>query len=70
MVALARGGGGRDLPDRLLSSIMLPPVWPAALLAKEAAGIDGISGAGLTLGIAAASARRFRRCRARPRGAR
>jgi alkanesulfonate monooxygenase SsuD/methylene tetrahydromethanopterin reductase-like flavin-dependent oxidoreductase (luciferase family) len=35
----------------LLSGILLGPVWPATLLAKEIAGIDGISGGRLTLGL-------------------
>ena len=35
----------------LLSNVLIGPVWPAALLAKEAAGIDGISGGRLTLGV-------------------
>jgi alkanesulfonate monooxygenase SsuD/methylene tetrahydromethanopterin reductase-like flavin-dependent oxidoreductase (luciferase family) len=35
------------------SGILLGPVWPAALLAKEVAGIDAVSGGRLTLGIAA-----------------
>jgi alkanesulfonate monooxygenase SsuD/methylene tetrahydromethanopterin reductase-like flavin-dependent oxidoreductase (luciferase family) len=35
----------------LLSSIMIAPVWPPVLLAKETAGIDAISGGRLTLGL-------------------
>jgi alkanesulfonate monooxygenase SsuD/methylene tetrahydromethanopterin reductase-like flavin-dependent oxidoreductase (luciferase family) len=35
----------------LISSVMLATVWPGALLAKELAGIDGISGGRLTAGI-------------------
>jgi alkanesulfonate monooxygenase SsuD/methylene tetrahydromethanopterin reductase-like flavin-dependent oxidoreductase (luciferase family) len=35
----------------LISNIMLSTVWPATLLAKEIAGIDGVSGGRLTLGI-------------------
>ncbi|WP_225625877.1 LLM class flavin-dependent oxidoreductase [Streptomyces werraensis] len=35
----------------LLSHIMIAPSWPAALLAKEVAGIDAVSGGRLTLGI-------------------
>ncbi|PXX68626.1 luciferase-like monooxygenase [Nocardia tenerifensis] len=35
----------------LLSAVLLAPAWPAALLAKEIADIDGISGGRLTLGI-------------------
>lgn len=37
----------------LVSGIMLATTWPAALLAKEAAGIDGVSGGRLTLGVGA-----------------
>jgi alkanesulfonate monooxygenase SsuD/methylene tetrahydromethanopterin reductase-like flavin-dependent oxidoreductase (luciferase family) len=37
----------------LISNIMLSTVWPATLFAKEIAGIDGISGGRLTLGIGA-----------------
>jgi alkanesulfonate monooxygenase SsuD/methylene tetrahydromethanopterin reductase-like flavin-dependent oxidoreductase (luciferase family) len=36
----------------LLSNVLLGPVWPATLLAKELAGIDSISGGRLTLGVA------------------
>ncbi|HSZ42535.1 MAG TPA: LLM class flavin-dependent oxidoreductase [Trebonia sp.] len=35
----------------LVSNVLVAPVWPAALLAKEAAGIDGVSGGRLTLGV-------------------
>jgi alkanesulfonate monooxygenase SsuD/methylene tetrahydromethanopterin reductase-like flavin-dependent oxidoreductase (luciferase family) len=35
----------------LISNVLLAPVWPAELLAKEIAGIDGVSGGRLTLGI-------------------
>ncbi|WNV83984.1 LLM class flavin-dependent oxidoreductase [Umezawaea sp. Da 62-37] len=35
----------------LFSNVMLAPVWPPVLLAKELAGIDGISGGRLTLGV-------------------
>jgi alkanesulfonate monooxygenase SsuD/methylene tetrahydromethanopterin reductase-like flavin-dependent oxidoreductase (luciferase family) len=35
----------------LISNVMLATVWPAALLAKELAGIDGVSGGRLTVGI-------------------
>ena len=35
----------------LFSHVMLAPVWPGELLAKELAGIDGVSGHRLTLGI-------------------
>jgi alkanesulfonate monooxygenase SsuD/methylene tetrahydromethanopterin reductase-like flavin-dependent oxidoreductase (luciferase family) len=35
----------------LMSTVLLAATWPATLLAKELAGIDGISGNRLTLGI-------------------
>jgi alkanesulfonate monooxygenase SsuD/methylene tetrahydromethanopterin reductase-like flavin-dependent oxidoreductase (luciferase family) len=35
----------------LLSNVMLTATWPGVLLAKELAGIDGISGGRLTLGV-------------------
>ena len=35
----------------LISNIMLGPVWPPVLLAKETAAIDAISGGRLTLGL-------------------
>jgi alkanesulfonate monooxygenase SsuD/methylene tetrahydromethanopterin reductase-like flavin-dependent oxidoreductase (luciferase family) len=35
----------------LLSNIMIGPVWPPVLLAKETAAIDAISGSRLTLGL-------------------
>ena len=35
----------------LLSNIMIGPVWPPVLLAKETAAIDAISGGRLTLGL-------------------
>jgi len=50
-VALAAAAGATSSIG-LLSDVLLAPVWPAALLAKEAAGIDGISGGRLTLGLA------------------
>lgn len=49
-VALAAAAGATSSIG-LLSSVLLGPVWPAALLAKEAAGIDAVSGGRLTLGI-------------------
>jgi alkanesulfonate monooxygenase SsuD/methylene tetrahydromethanopterin reductase-like flavin-dependent oxidoreductase (luciferase family) len=49
-VALAAAAGATSTIG-LLSSVLLAPVWPATLLAKEAAGIDGVSGGRLTLGI-------------------
>jgi alkanesulfonate monooxygenase SsuD/methylene tetrahydromethanopterin reductase-like flavin-dependent oxidoreductase (luciferase family) len=35
----------------LISNVLLAPSWPAALLAKELAGIDGLSGGRLTVGL-------------------
>ncbi|WP_236795085.1 LLM class flavin-dependent oxidoreductase [Amycolatopsis sp. GM8] len=35
----------------LMPGVLLAPTWPGAVLAKELAGIDGISGGRLTLGI-------------------
>lgn len=35
----------------LISNVMLATVWPATLLAKELAGIDGVSGGRLTVGF-------------------
>jgi alkanesulfonate monooxygenase SsuD/methylene tetrahydromethanopterin reductase-like flavin-dependent oxidoreductase (luciferase family) len=49
-VALAAAAGATRTIG-LISNIMIAPVWPAALLAKEVAGIDAVSGNRLTLGI-------------------
>jgi alkanesulfonate monooxygenase SsuD/methylene tetrahydromethanopterin reductase-like flavin-dependent oxidoreductase (luciferase family) len=49
-VALAAAAGATTTIG-LISNIMITPVWPAALLAKEVAGIDAVSGNRLTLGI-------------------
>jgi alkanesulfonate monooxygenase SsuD/methylene tetrahydromethanopterin reductase-like flavin-dependent oxidoreductase (luciferase family) len=49
-VALAAAAGATSTVG-LLSGVLLGPVWPAILLAKEVASIDGISGGRLTLGI-------------------
>ena len=49
-VALAAAAGATSTIG-LISNIMIAPVWPAALLAKEVAGIDAVSGNRLTLGI-------------------
>jgi alkanesulfonate monooxygenase SsuD/methylene tetrahydromethanopterin reductase-like flavin-dependent oxidoreductase (luciferase family) len=49
-VALAAAAGATSSIG-LMSSVVLGPVWPAALLAKEIASIDGVSGGRLTLGI-------------------
>jgi alkanesulfonate monooxygenase SsuD/methylene tetrahydromethanopterin reductase-like flavin-dependent oxidoreductase (luciferase family) len=49
-VALAAAAGATSTIG-LLSNVLIGPAWPAALLAKEAAGIDGVSGERLTLGM-------------------
>ncbi len=49
-VALAAAAGATST-IRLLSNVVLGPVWPATLLAKELAGIDGVSGGRLTIGL-------------------
>lgn len=49
-VALA-GAAGATTTIKLLSTVLLAAVWPPALLAKEIAGINGISGGRLTLGV-------------------
>lgn len=49
-VALAAAAGATKTIG-LFSNVMLAPTWPAALFAKEIAGIDGVSGGRLTLGI-------------------
>ncbi|MFF2525134.1 LLM class flavin-dependent oxidoreductase [Streptomyces liangshanensis] len=49
-VALAAAAGATSRIG-LLSTVLLGPVWPALLVAKEAAGIDGVSGGRLTLGV-------------------
>jgi alkanesulfonate monooxygenase SsuD/methylene tetrahydromethanopterin reductase-like flavin-dependent oxidoreductase (luciferase family) len=52
-VALAAAAGATSTIG-LLSNVLVAPLWPAALLAKEAAGIDGVSGGRLTLGVGVA----------------
>jgi alkanesulfonate monooxygenase SsuD/methylene tetrahydromethanopterin reductase-like flavin-dependent oxidoreductase (luciferase family) len=49
-VALAAAAGATSTIG-LLSTVLLGPTWPGALLAKEAAGIDGVSGGRLRLGL-------------------
>jgi alkanesulfonate monooxygenase SsuD/methylene tetrahydromethanopterin reductase-like flavin-dependent oxidoreductase (luciferase family) len=49
-VALAAAAGATSRIG-LITNVLLAPVWPAALFAKEAASIDGISGGRLTLGV-------------------
>jgi alkanesulfonate monooxygenase SsuD/methylene tetrahydromethanopterin reductase-like flavin-dependent oxidoreductase (luciferase family) len=49
-VALAAAAGATSTIG-LLSNVLLATVWPGTLLAKELAGIDGVSGGRLTVGI-------------------
>lgn len=49
-VALAAAAGATKTIG-LLSNVLLGTVWPPVLLAKEVAGIDGVSGGRLTLGV-------------------
>ncbi|GAA3430871.1 LLM class flavin-dependent oxidoreductase [Kutzneria kofuensis] len=49
-VALAAAAGATSTIG-LISNIMVATVWPGTLLAKELAGIDGVSGGRLTVGI-------------------
>ncbi|MGV9297134.1 LLM class flavin-dependent oxidoreductase [Amycolatopsis sp. NPDC003676] len=49
-VALAAAAGATERIG-LLSGVLLAPTWPAALLAKEIASIDGVSGHRLTFGV-------------------
>jgi alkanesulfonate monooxygenase SsuD/methylene tetrahydromethanopterin reductase-like flavin-dependent oxidoreductase (luciferase family) len=49
-VALAAAAASTDSAE-LLAAVALGPVWPPVLLAKEAAGIDAVSGGRLTLGL-------------------
>jgi len=49
-VALAAAAGATKTIG-LISNVLLGTVWPPVLLAKEIAGIDGVSGGRLTLGI-------------------
>ncbi|MFE0025757.1 LLM class flavin-dependent oxidoreductase [Amycolatopsis sp. NPDC059021] len=49
-VALAAAAGATRRIG-LLSNVLLGTVWPPVLLAKEVAGIDGVSGGRLSLGI-------------------
>jgi alkanesulfonate monooxygenase SsuD/methylene tetrahydromethanopterin reductase-like flavin-dependent oxidoreductase (luciferase family) len=49
-VALAAAAGATSTVG-LMSSVLLGTVWPPELLAKEAAGINGVSGGRLTLGL-------------------
>jgi alkanesulfonate monooxygenase SsuD/methylene tetrahydromethanopterin reductase-like flavin-dependent oxidoreductase (luciferase family) len=49
-VALAAAAGATSTIG-LISNVLLGTVWPPVLLAKELAGIDGVSGGRLTLGV-------------------
>ncbi|WLW57544.1 LLM class flavin-dependent oxidoreductase [Streptomyces sp. YU58] len=49
-VALAAAAGATSRIG-LISNVLLGPVWPPALLAKEVASIDAVSGGRFTLGI-------------------
>ncbi|GGM26109.1 monooxygenase [Streptomyces fumigatiscleroticus] len=49
-VALAAAAGATHRIG-LISTLLLGPVWPPVLLAKEVAGIDAVSGGRLTLGL-------------------
>lgn len=49
-VALAAAAGATSTIG-LISNVLLATVWPPALLAKEVAGIDGVSGGRLSLGV-------------------
>ncbi|MFJ3672507.1 LLM class flavin-dependent oxidoreductase [Streptomyces sp. NPDC090106] len=49
-VALAAAAGATQRIG-LISTLLLAPVWPPVLLAKEVAGIDAVSGGRLTLGL-------------------
>ncbi|GHJ36660.1 LLM class flavin-dependent oxidoreductase [Streptomyces sp. TS71-3] len=49
-VALAAAAGATSRIG-LISNVLLGPVWPALMLAKEAQSIDGVSGGRLTLGV-------------------
>src|SRR5436190_19882046 len=49
-VALAAAAGATSRIG-LISNVLLGTVWPPVLLAKEIAGIDGVSGRRLTLGL-------------------
>ncbi|HKN50991.1 MAG TPA: LLM class flavin-dependent oxidoreductase [Amycolatopsis sp.] len=49
-VALAAAAGATSRIG-LVSNVLLGTVWPPVMLAKEVAGIDGVSGGRLTLGV-------------------
>lgn len=49
-VALAAAAGATSTIG-LLTTVLLGPVWPSVILAKEAASIDAVSGGRFTLGL-------------------
>jgi alkanesulfonate monooxygenase SsuD/methylene tetrahydromethanopterin reductase-like flavin-dependent oxidoreductase (luciferase family) len=49
-VALAAAAGATNTIG-MINNVLLGPTWPAELLAKELAGIDGVSGGRLTVGL-------------------
>lgn len=49
-VALAAAAGATSR-IKLFSTVLVAPVWPPTLLAKELAGIDAVSGGRLTMGL-------------------
>jgi alkanesulfonate monooxygenase SsuD/methylene tetrahydromethanopterin reductase-like flavin-dependent oxidoreductase (luciferase family) len=49
-VALSAAAGATSSIE-LISTVLIGPVWPEVLLAKELAGIDAVSGARLTVGL-------------------
>jgi alkanesulfonate monooxygenase SsuD/methylene tetrahydromethanopterin reductase-like flavin-dependent oxidoreductase (luciferase family) len=49
-VALAAAAASTDSAE-LLATVVVGPAWPPVLLAKEAAGIDAVSGGRLPLGL-------------------
>jgi alkanesulfonate monooxygenase SsuD/methylene tetrahydromethanopterin reductase-like flavin-dependent oxidoreductase (luciferase family) len=49
-VALAAAAGATTRIG-LLSNVLIAPAWPPVLLAKELAGIDGVSGGRLSIGL-------------------
>jgi alkanesulfonate monooxygenase SsuD/methylene tetrahydromethanopterin reductase-like flavin-dependent oxidoreductase (luciferase family) len=53
-VALAAAAASTRSAE-LLSAVLLGPAWPPVLLAKEAAGIDAVSGGRLSLGLGVGS---------------
>jgi alkanesulfonate monooxygenase SsuD/methylene tetrahydromethanopterin reductase-like flavin-dependent oxidoreductase (luciferase family) len=54
LVALAAAAGATERIG-LLTNVLLAPAWPAALLAKETASLDQLSGGRFTLGVGVGS---------------